>query len=233
MASRVTDYIQGFFRCFERHDTPREIFSYEHNDCFQYFFNVLKKNDETLGDYYMVPAFLYNEPKYFKSTNIPIQVRNKGTSELSETTLLSSLGKENYYYRNNHLQRLRTKSGEVYYGTNGIILDSEFRILIMVVLKVINHNIIDVVCYINPRVYNNEKGTAEKIIIKKIMPFICLNSLSVNNRHKGAITAIFKDVTSQYIRIPVAPDKYFCDESANNLLVNLEDEVLNYLEYHF
>jgi hypothetical protein len=154
-------------------------------------------------------------------------------SELSETTLLSALGKDNFYYRNHHLQRLRTKSGEVYYGTNGIILDSEFRILIMVVLKVINHNIVDVLCYINPRVYDNEKGTAEKIIIKKMMPYICLNSVYVNNRHEGAVTAIFKDVTSQYIQIPIAPDKDFCDERANNLLVDLKNEVLNYLEDHF
>jgi hypothetical protein len=65
------------------------------------------------------------------------------------------------------------------------------------------------------------------------MPFICLNSVSVNSRHEGAVTAIFKDVTDQYIRIPVVPDEDFCDESANNLLVNLKDEVLNYLEYHF
>jgi hypothetical protein len=182
----------------------------------------------------MVPAFLFDELKYCRSTNIPIQVRNKGVSELSETTFLSTLGKDNYYYRNYHLQKLYTKSGEVYYGTNGIILDSEFRILIMVVLKVINHNIVDVLCYINPRVYDNEKGTAEKIIIKKMLPFICLNAVSVyNNIYIGSITAIFKDVTSQYIRIPVAPDKDFCDETSNNLLVGLKNEVLNYLEDHF
>lgn len=233
MASKIIDYIRGFFKCFEKHGVTREPFSYEHNDCFQYFFNILEKDDETLGTYYMVPAFLYNELKYCKNISIPIQIRTTGRSELSETTLLSALGKTEYYYRNNHLQRLRTKSGEVYYGTNGIILDSEFRILIMVVLKVINHNIVDVLCYINPRVYDNEKGTAEKIIIKKIMPYICLNSVYVNNRHEGAVTAIFKDVTSQYIRIPVEPDGYFCDESANNLLAAYKDTVLNYLEYHF
>ena len=233
MASKVIDYIQGFFKCFNKHDVPNEVFLYELNNCFQYFFNVLEKNDDTLGAYYMVPAFLYNELEYCKNTNIPIQVSKKGMSGLSETTLLSALGKNNYYYRNNHLQRLRTKSGEVYYGTNGIILDSKFRILIMVVLKVINRNIVDVICYINPRVYDNEKGTAEKIIIKKIMPFICLNSVSVNTIHEGAITAVFKDVTSKYIRIPVGPDRNFCDESANNLIVNLENEVLNYLEDHF
>lgn len=233
MASKINDYIRGFFKCFAKHNVPREPFSYEHNNCFQYFFNILEKDDETLGTYYMVPAFLYNELKYCKNTSIPIQVRNIDRSELSETTLLSALGKIECYYRNNHLQRLCTKSGEVYYGTNGIILDSEFRILIMVVLKVINHNIVDVLCYINPRVYDNEKGTAEKIIIKKMMPYICLNSVYVNNRHEGAVTAIFKDVTRHYIRIPTVPDRDFCDESANNLLGYLEDEVLNYLEYHF
>ena len=181
----------------------------------------------------MVPAFLYDELKYSKNTNIPIQVCNNGISGLSETTLLSALGRNNYYYRNHHLQKLYTKSGEIYYGTNGIILDSEFRILIMVVLKVINHNIVDVLCYINPRVYDNEKGTAEKIIIKKIVPFICLNSVYVNDRHEGPVTAIFKDVTNRYIQKPVAPDENFCDENVNNLLVALKNEVLDYLEYHF
>lgn len=233
MASKITDYIWGFFKCFEKRKVNNDSFSYENNDCFQYFFKVLEKSDDVLGTYYMVPAFLYEELKYCKNTNIPIQVRNRGMGELSETTLLSALGKESYYYRNHHLQRLRTKSGEVYYGTNGIILDSEFRILIMVVLKVINYNIVDVLCYINPRVYDNEKGTAEKIIIKKMMPFICLNSVYMNNRHEGAITAVFKDVTSQYIQIPVEPERDFCDERANNLLVDLKNEVLNYLEDHF
>jgi hypothetical protein len=232
MASKLTDYIRGFFKCFEKHGRNDNSFSYENNDCFQYFFKVLEKSDDILGTYYMVPAFLYDELKYCKNTNIPIQVRNKGVSELSETTFLSTLGKDNYYYRNYHLQKLYTKSGEVYYGTNGIILDSEFRILIMVVLKVINHNIVDVLCYINPRVYDNEKGTAEKIIIKKMMPFICLNSVSVydKDRHIGPITAIFNDVTNQYIRIPVVPDEDFCDEKANNLLAAYKDTVLNYLE---
>lgn len=233
MASKITDYIRGFFKCFEKHKVNNTSFSYEDNNCFQYFFKILEESDDILGTYYMVPAFLYDELKYCRNTSIPIQLSNRATSNLSETTLLSSLGKDNYYYRKNHLQRLRTKSGEVYYGTNGIILDSEFRIIIMVVLKVINYNIVDVLCYINPRVYDNEKGTAEKIIIKKMMPYICLNSVSVNSRHEGSVTAVFKDVTSQYIQIPVEPDRDFCDESANNLLVDLKNEVLNYLEYHF
>ena len=66
-----------------------------------------------------------------------------------------------------------------------------------------------------------------------MMPYICLNSVHINDRHEGAITAIFKDVTNQYIRIPVEPERDFCDERANNLLVDLKDEVLNYLEDHF
>lgn len=229
MASKIIDYIQGFFKCFNKTAIQDNSFSYEHNNCFQYFFNILEKSN----DVFMIPAFLYDETRYCKSTNVPIQINNRETTDLSETTLLSTLGKRWDYFRNYHLEKLRTKSGEVYYGTNGIILDSEFRILIMVVLKVISNNIVDVICYINPKIYNNEKGTAEKIIIKKIMPFICLNLVSVNYRHIGAVTAVFKDVTSQYIIKPTEPGEEFCDDYANNLLINWEDIILDYLGKHF
>lgn len=234
MASKIIDYIQGFFKCFNKHTTQDSSFSYEYNNCFQYFFNILEKSDDVLGTYYTVPAFLYNEVRHRKkNTNIPIQISYIEAAGLSESTLLSTLGKRWDYFRSYHLRKLRTKSGEIYYGTNGIILDSEFRILIMIALKVINNNIVDTICYINPRIYDNAKGTAEKIIIKKIMPFICLNSVSVDNSHEGAITAVFKDVTRQYIRKPTEPDENFCDDYANNLLINWKDTVSDYLEEHF
>lgn len=234
MASKINDYIRGFFKCFEKTsygDAPL----YENNDCFKYFFKIRRHENDTLGAYYLVPAFLLlTEIEQYKNTNIPIQLSNRAIPNLSETTLLSELGKKSFYNnRTYHIHKLKTKAGETYYGTNGIILDADFNILIMVVLKMINNNIADSICYINPKVFDNEKGTVEKIIIKKMLPFICLHEVSLKATHLGFITPVFKDVTKQYIKKPVEPQEDFCDEYANNLLIEWEDEILDYLEEHF
>lgn len=232
MASKINDYIKGFFACFHNRNCNPAL-SYDHNECFNYFFKIREYNDDILGAYYLVPAFLYEEIKHYKNTNIPVQIDTYAQSNLSETSLLSALGKSNIYYsRNHHMKKLTTKSGEVYYGTNGIILDSNFDILIMVVLKVINNNIIDALCYINPKVFLNEKGTAEKIIIKKILPLGCTSYMRIS-RESMPVTFIFKDVTRNYMYIPREPEDNFCDDYVNNKLIGWEDEIIDYLEEHF
>lgn len=232
MASKVYDYIEGFFQVFKKHSYGHTAVSYENNDCFKYFFRVRKEVD-TFGSYYLVPAFLYDEIIHYKDTAIPIQIKNNGFSELTETTLLRAISRPYYSNRYHHLQKFKTKTGDVYYGTNGIILDSNFKILIMVGLKVVNDVIIDVLCYINPSVYINEKGTVEKLIIKKILPFICTNLVSVNSSHIGAATAVFKDVTLSYMIKPAEPRDSFNDNCVNNLLIDWENDVVSYLEEHF
>lgn len=234
MASKINDYIRGFFKNFEKYDYGNITVSYENNDCFKYFFEVKQCEDSILGVYYLVPAFIFKDLNYLENTNIPIQTSKGMLYNLTETTLLSEIGRK-YAYGNrcHHLQKLQTKAGETYYGTNGIILDSNFNILIMVVLKVINMNILDVICYINPNIFVNEKRTVEKAIIKKMLPFMCTNEVSVNDYHEGHITAIFKDVTKDYIHIPVEPDEEFCDDYVNNKLISWEDEIIHHLENHF
>lgn len=234
MASKINDYIRGFFKIFERYDYDSITVSYENNDCFKHFFEVKQCEDSILGVYYLVPAFIFKDLSRLRNTNIPIQTCKSMLHNLTETTLLSEIGRKHVYgNRYYHLQKLQTKAGETYYGTNGIILDSNFNILIMVVLKVINMNILDVICYINPSIFVNEKRTVEKAIIKKMLPFMCTNEVSVNNNHKGYITAIFKDVTKDYIHIPVEPGEEFCDDYVNNRLISWEDEIIHHLEEHF
>lgn len=234
MASKINDYIRGFFKTFIKHDYGNITVSYENNDCFKYFFEVKQCEDNILGVYYLVPAFIFEEINPCENNNIPIQIGKHPLFNLTETTLLSELGRNNVYgNRCYHLQKLQTKTGETYYGTNGIILDSNFNILIMLVLKVINRNIIDAICYINPSIFVNEKRTVEKAIIKKMLPFMCINRVSVEGHHEGRITAIFKDVTKDYIHIPAEPDESFCNDYVNNRLVFWEDEVIHHLENHF
>lgn len=233
MASRIYDYIEGFFTVFKKYDYRDSPIQYESNNCFKYFFKVKKDNSLPMLNAYLVPAFLYKE-KYFKSTNVPVQIASGGPTSLSETTLLSAIGKvSTYSHRFHHLIKLKTKKEEVYYGTNGIILDSNFNILIMLVLRTIPGEILDAICYINPKVFLNEKGTVEKIIIKKILPTISISRISVDSGHLGPVTFVFKDVTREYISIPMEPRKEFCDAYANNFIHNLESEVVNYLEDHF
>lgn len=232
MASRINDYIEGFFTAFKKYDYRDSPIQYESNNCFKYFFKVKKDNSLPMLNAYLIPAFLYKE-RYFKATNVPVQIANDGLTSLSETTLLGAVGKVSAYHRNYHLIKLKTKKEEVYYGTNGIILDSNFNILIMLVLRAIPGEILDAICYINPKVFLNEKGTVEKIIIKKILPTISISRVSIDDGHLGPVTFVFKDVTREYISIPMEPREGFCDTYANNLIHNLDSEVIDYLEDHF
>lgn len=234
MASKINDYIEGFFKCFTKASCNNSTISYESNNCFKHFFEIKECEDSILGVHYLVPAFLFSEVKPYKYTNIPVQISSNPIKNLSETTLLRELGQRSYYnHRVYHLHKLKNKAEEIYYGTNGIILDSNFNILIMVVFKVINNNIVDTLCYINPKIFINEKRTVEKIIIKKILPFICINNIDVNNFYAGRITPVFKDVTKQYIHKPKEPGKEVCDDYINNELISWEDDVLDYLDEHF
>lgn len=233
MASRIYDYIEGFFRAFKKYDYGDVSMQYENNNCFKYFFKVKKDNSLPMLNAYLIPAFLYKE-KYFKATNVPVQIANGGPTSLSETSLLSAVGKvSTYSHRQHHLIKLKTKKEEVYYGTNGIILDSNFNILIMLVLRAIPGEILDAICYINPKVFLNEKGTVEKIIIKKILPTISISRVSIDDGHLGPVTFVFKDVTREYINTPMEPRKIFCDAHANHFIHNLDSEVIDYLEDHF
>lgn len=206
---------------------------YENNNCFKYFFKVKRDNSLPMLNAYLIPAFLYKE-EYFKATNVPVQIDNGGLTSLSETSLLSAVGKVfTYSHRQHHLIKLKTKKEEVYYGTNGIILDSNFNILIMLVLRAIPGEILDAICYINPKVFLNEKGTVEKIIIKKILPTISISRVSIDDGHLCPVTFIFKDVTREYINTPMEPGAGFCDAHANHFIHNLDSEVIDYLEDHF
>ena len=153
MAYKINEYIRGFFGCFQKLNYNAKTISYENNDCFKYFLKIRDHEDRDLGVHYLVPAFLMHEINPCKNNNVPIQIDSNAISNLSETTLLREVGMKHTYNRCYHLKKLQTKAGETYYGTNGIILDSNFNILIMVVFKVINHNVANAICYINPKIF--------------------------------------------------------------------------------
>ena len=63
MASRINDYIEEFFKCFEKEGCGNILISYENNNCFKYFFEIKECEDNILGVHYLVPAFLFSEVK--------------------------------------------------------------------------------------------------------------------------------------------------------------------------
>ena len=227
MASKIYDYIYDFFNIKEKSNIVYYTTKYDKNNCFNLFIKRHKIDEDT----YLIPAVTYYNNDINDLPNM-LYKEFRIRDGLSETTLLRDLG---YFHRNSeyNIKTLKTKFDEIYYGGPGIVFDSYFNILMLLVFKVNKEGIIlDTYCFVNPSVFVNEKRTLEKAIIKKIVPNISISKYLICSNYRK-ITFIFRNVTDDFIYIPKAPDNNFNDSIANDFLVQEIDSILKELETNF
>lgn len=145
------------------------------------------------------------------------------------------------------LQKITSNKGEVYYGGKGLIFDDKYNPLMLCTLKarrVLVDNIPKIVyfkpiVYVNPIVFIEPDKLINKGIIKKVIPYYIVRSVSlpvsryisfynepVNNMDNDKAAIIIDSLDRFFIK-PTVPKPQSCiNESLNECLVNNIDDVL-------
>lgn len=114
-----------------------------------------------------IPSCIYHIPLYSCSPSTTLRTATKIFEDVLNLT---------YMHR---IRKVSTPNATYYIG-KGLILNSEFKPLLMLSLKVNRTGEIkDAVCRIHPRVFESPKDLINKTIIKKVMPFYMFKEVSV------------------------------------------------------
>lgn len=139
------------------------------------------------------------------------------------------------FTRTPHYVRLRkfvTSKGEVYYGGKGILLNKDFKILLLCVkrrFKKTDEESYDLynykeICYISDRVFENTEDFMSKNIIKKIIPIFR------TARYIAKPDIIINSSLDYWIGFPKKPKVDKTDEALNNFCVeNIEAIVKDFV----
>lgn len=140
--------------------------------------------------------------------------------------------------RNKRLCKVTTSKGLDYYGSSGLILDSEKRPLLLcgynIKIDIIHDkiNIIEPICYISPRVLENN-DIISKAIIKKVIPYISSHMTLVPSIFRT--TTVLSDVVSYYHRctVIIKPiDQLFTYPVSPNNIEGINDSIWDFLNQH-
>lgn len=157
-----------------------------------------------------------------------------GIERKQVTTVL----REFLYYSNPSMEKIINK-GATYYGYPGFILDGNYDTLLCFKVKLHvespNIRITDYICYISPKVFENQDRTVEKTIYKKIIPFCSSYELHNNfpYRRFQHMPHVIYDWEGKHIKVvidddinilkkPVLPkiDDFKNDDTVKNIILN-------------
>ena len=135
--------------------------------------------------------------------------------------------------------KVNTTKG-IYYGSSGIILDSNFNIIFLATLDCHREgtNILytGANIYIHPKVFLEEKEILHSCILKKLIPFylgltvdkILLGFNRSHPQYDLTPQIIIKDVTSDFINIASVPDpQSTSNESINQFLIDHQEDIID------
>ena len=205
--------------------------------------------------------FLVSEVSYDKEFEIPIMLKDylncmMGDHQIGATRIVLPLwanGQEQIRVRRlvatilsdfqttnkqTRLQGIKTSKGDRYYGGPGLILDGQYKpLLVLTVVAKYNKPAqrfepVRCVCHIHPRVMNSQDGLLEKTIYKKFIPLYCqdqipsavINYMSIDDPK----VSIVIDDCDQFCPVPKIPSpSRTTDAALNDLLIrHLEDIVV-------
>lgn len=123
------------------------------------------------------------------------------------------------------IKAVRSKSDELYYGCKGLILNKNFKPMLMSGYKgeYINNKLklIEPVCYIDTTVFNNT-DLVSTCIIKKIIPYMCDSNLCTTIDIVHTLpTIIVKDISKLIYKVPQITHNV--DTLSNELWSRLND----------
>lgn len=177
---------------------------------------------------------------------IPLYVNSLSCQKRTADSIIDMLFARTSF--KSRLQKVTTGKGEVYYGNRGIILDKDFKPLILcstVCKKVeeggrIYMDYYKPIIHVSSEVFLNNENLIPKSIIKRIIPFyLTYNVGSVhpyNNKFRSKIPENTKpqiligDITG-FIETPAIPNPNTCsNEALNKLVLDNIDDILMQME---
>lgn len=113
---------------------------------------------------------LMEEHNFDTVLNVPLSYHNTTTNRRTASTVVSDM------FNSPVLHKVVTNKGSVYYGTSGLILDEEFNVLLIILLR-IRKNVETSETYlrgielrVSPLVFQRQEDLVCKSIIKEIIP---------------------------------------------------------------
>lgn len=171
----------------------------------------LMLNNGQLGDYIS-----------YKKVKIPLFVNDAESPRKTFDPFIKDC-----FTRTPHYIRLRkfvTSKGEAYYGGKGILLNKDFKILLLCVKRYFKnttdkesydlHNYKEI-CYISDRVFENTEDFMSKNIIKKIIPIF----RTEHYRYSTNPEIIINSNLDHWTGFPKKPKVTKTDESLNNFCI--------------
>ena len=158
------------------------------SDMFKCFLTIPTSDSDILDIPLMLSGGKLDEYLQYKRVKIPLFVND---AELPRKTFDPFI--KDCFIRTSHHIRLRkfvTSKGETYYGGKGILLNKDFKILLLCVkryFKKPDEEDYDLrqykeICYISNRVFENTEDYIAKNIIKKIIPIFCTTPSRYNKK---------------------------------------------------
>lgn len=195
------------------------------SDIFKCFLTIPTSDSDILDIPLMLNNGELNDYLQYKKVKIPLFVND---GEPPRKTFVPFI--KDCFIRTPHYIRLRkfvTSKGETYYGGKGILLNKDFKILLLCVKRLFkkpDEDSYDLynykgICYISDRVFENTEDFMSKNIIKKIIPIFrtkysryCINPEIIINSNLDSWTGF-----------PKKPKVDKTDELLNNFCVeNME-----------
>lgn len=176
---------------------------------------------------------------------VPLYVNSRNQSRRTADSIINDFFTRTMF--RHRLQKVTTNKGEVYYGNRGIILDKDFKPLILCSIlskKVETRTMVFMdyykpIIHVSPEIFLNETGLINKHILKKIIPFYLTHSIDRVIAYDGRFRSMIPENTkpqiliediSKFIETPVLPNPSTCSNKAiNEFLLDNIDDVLNQL----
>lgn len=225
-SNNLIDSVLGVYASFHTMGNPvRTTYSLK-SDMFKCFLTIPTSDSDILD----IPLMLNNgqleDYLQYKKVKIPLFVND---SEPPRKTFDPFI--KDCFIRTSHHIRLRkfvTSKGETYYGGKGILLNKDFKILLLCVnryFKNTDEESYDLynykeICYISDRVFENTEDFMSKNIIKKIIPIFRIE----HSRWCTKPDIIINSNLDYWVGFPKKPKVTKTNESLNNFCVeNMED----------
>ena len=203
------------------------------SDIFKCFLTIPTSNSDILDIPLMLDNGQLKDYLQCKKVKIPLFVND---SEPPRKTFDPFI--KDCFTRTPHYVRLRkfvTSKGETYYGGKGILLNKDFKILLLCVKRYFKkptdkesydlYNYKEI-CYISDRVFENTEDFMSKNIIKKIIPIF----RTKYSRYSINPEIIINSNLDYWIGLPKKPKVTNTDELLNNFCVeNMEAIVEDFI----
>lgn len=181
-----------------------------------------------------IPLFAGN--LFYKDPNIikPLCIQGSYTYKTVDSILYTILNNQSRL--DDEIIKVSSEKFGEYYGTNGLIMDNNFRVLFMTVmvcsltddeLKVNSYK-----AYVHP-IVSIAETSVEKAIYTKLVPKCITEYFNINTGNNidlktfSSVEVVFEDVTNKFIVKPLAPSNMDYNEEIKSLMANNIDDIVN------